>query len=98
MYVCKFLSCVQLFAILWTVAHQVPLSTGFPKQEYWSGFQFPSLQGIFLTQGSNLGLLHFRQTLYLLSSPILFPTWLHEGSHVGNKIGLLCPNVQIVPC
>ena len=25
------------------------------------------LQGIFLTQGSNLGLLHFRQTLYYLS-------------------------------
>ena len=89
MYVCKFLSCVQLFAILWTVAHQVPLSTGFPKQEYWSGFQFPSLQGIFLTQASNLGLLHCRQTLYLLSP---------DGSHLGNKIGLLCPNVQIVPC
>ena len=42
MYVCKLLSCVQLFAILWTVAHQAPLPTGFPKQEYWSGFQFPS--------------------------------------------------------
>ena len=24
------------------VAHQAPLSTGFPKQEYWSGLPFPS--------------------------------------------------------
>ena len=28
---------VQLFAILWTVAHQAPLSMGFSRQEYWSG-------------------------------------------------------------
>ena len=27
---------------LWTVAHQVPLPMGFPKQEYWSGLPFPS--------------------------------------------------------
>ena len=32
----------QLFATLWTVAHQVPLSMGFPRQEYWSGLPFPS--------------------------------------------------------
>ena len=24
-------------ATLWTVAHQAPLSMGFPRQEYWSG-------------------------------------------------------------
>ena len=30
-------SCVWLFANLWTVAHQAPLSMGFPRQEYWSG-------------------------------------------------------------
>ena len=36
------------------------------RQEYWSGLPFP-LQGIFLTQGSNLGLLHCRQILYHLS-------------------------------
>jgi len=27
----------------WTVAHQVPLSMGFSRQEYWTGLQFPSL-------------------------------------------------------
>ena len=35
------LSCVQLFVIPWTVAHQAPLSMEFPRQEYWSGLPFP---------------------------------------------------------
>ena len=35
-------SCIQLFATLWTVAHQVALSMGFSRQEYWSGVTFPS--------------------------------------------------------
>ena len=26
----------------WTVAHQAPLSTGFPRKECWSGLPFPS--------------------------------------------------------
>ena len=29
-------------AIPWTVAHQVPLSMGFSRREYWSGLAFPS--------------------------------------------------------
>ena len=33
---------VRLFAPPWTVAHQVPLSVGFSRQEYWSGLPFPS--------------------------------------------------------
>ena len=36
------LSCVQLFAILWTIAHQAPLSMEFSRQEYWSRLPFPS--------------------------------------------------------
>ena len=43
----------------WTVACQAPLSMGFFRQEYWSGLPFPS-PGIFLTQGLNLPLLHWR--------------------------------------
>ena len=27
----------QLFATLWTIASQAPLSIGFSRQEYWSG-------------------------------------------------------------
>ena len=35
------LSCVQLSATLWTIAHQAPLSKEFFRQEYWSGLPFP---------------------------------------------------------
>ena len=33
--------CAPVFAILWTVAHQAPLSMGFSRQEYWSGLPWP---------------------------------------------------------
>ena len=81
----KSLSCVRLFAAPWTVAYQAPLSMEFSRQEYWSGLLF-LLQGIFPTQGSNLGLQHCRQMLYRLS---------HQGSpgvrsteRVSNPLGL----------
>ena len=48
------LSCfshVQLFANLWTVALQAPLSKGFSRREEWSGWLCPP-PGIFPTQGS----------------------------------------------
>ena len=38
----KLLSHVRLFATLWTVAYQAPLSRGFSRQEYWNGLPFPS--------------------------------------------------------
>ena len=38
----QMLSCVLLFVTSWTIAHQVPLSMGFPRQEYWGGLPFPS--------------------------------------------------------
>ena len=38
----KSLSCIRLFATPWTVAYQAPLSTGFSRQECWSGLPFPS--------------------------------------------------------
>ena len=38
----KSLSRVQLFATLWIVAYQAPLSMGFSRQEYWSGLPFAS--------------------------------------------------------
>ena len=45
LYCLGMLSCfshVQLFAALWTVAHQAPLSMGFARQKYCSGLPFPS--------------------------------------------------------
>ena len=34
------------FATPWTITYQAPLSTGFPRQEYWSGLPFPSPGGL----------------------------------------------------
>ena len=36
------LSSVRLFVTPWTVAFEAPPSTGFSRQEYWSGLPFPS--------------------------------------------------------
>ena len=38
------------FVTPWTVAHQAPLSMGFPRQGHWTGLPFPSL-GDFLNPG-----------------------------------------------
>ena len=37
----SYFSCVLLLEILWTVAHQPPLSKGLSRQEYWSGLPCP---------------------------------------------------------
>ena len=50
--ICRMLSCVQLLATFWTVAREAPLSTGFSRQEQWSGLPCPP-PGDLLTQGSN---------------------------------------------
>ena len=58
------LSCMQLFAILQTVAHQTPLSMELFRQESGVGCHF-LLQGMLLTQVLNLHLLyllHCRQS------------------------------------
>ena len=47
---------VWLFATLWTVAHQTPLSMGFSREEYWSR-RHALPQGIFPIQESNPQLL-----------------------------------------
>ena len=49
----SYFSHLQLFATLWTIAHQALLSMGFSKRGLRA-----LLQGIFPTQGSNLRLLH----------------------------------------
>ena len=77
-HVCELISRIQLFATPGTAAHQAPLLMGFPKQEYWSGLL---LQGLFLTQGSNPGLLYCGQILYCLSHQEI-PTLLHTLSNL----------------
>ena len=56
-------SVVSDCATPWTVVPQAPLSMGFPRQEYWSGYHF-LLQRIFLAQGLNLHLLHWQADSY----------------------------------
>ena len=50
-------SCPTLCHTPWSVAHQAPLSTEFSKNTGVGSHSL--LQGIFLTRGSNLGLLHY---------------------------------------
>ena len=54
--------------ILWTVAHQAPLSMGFSRWEYWSGLPLPS-PGDLPNQGKELKsrFLYCRWILYPLS-------------------------------
>ena len=37
----KLLQSCRLFATLWTIARQAPMSMGFSRQEYWSGLPSP---------------------------------------------------------
>ena len=56
----KSLSCVQLLVTPCTAAYQAPLSMGFSRQDYWSGFPLPSPEEI-------SGLSHSIIFLYLFS-------------------------------
>ena len=56
----------RLFTTSWAVSCQAPLSMDVPGKNIGEACHF-LLQGIFLTQGSNPGLLHCRQILYHLS-------------------------------
>ena len=68
---CKCLSHVQLFAIPCSVAHQVPLSMEFYRQESWNGLPFPSPLGqkIF-TEIIKSHLSLFLQLLNLANNPM----------------------------
>ena len=63
----KLLSHVWLFATPWTVAPRLLCPWNFSGKNTGVGCH-PLLQGIFLTQRSNPGLLHYRQILYHLSN------------------------------
>ena len=64
--VCYLLSHVWLFATLWTVVHQAPLSMGFSRRECWSGLPFPP-PGDLPQPGIELCLLHWQADSLLLS-------------------------------
>ena len=63
------LSHVRLFTTPWNVAHQAPLSMGFPgKNNTRMGCHF-FLQRIFLTQGLNLCLLLWQEDFFFTTEP-----------------------------
>ena len=72
---CQSLSCIQLFLTPWIQPTRVLYSWNSPGKNPGVGCRF-IVQGTFLTQGSNLGLLHCRQFLYRLS---------HQGSQLSTK-------------
>ena len=49
----KLLNRVRLLVTPWTAAHQAPPSTGFSRQEYWSGVPLPSLSFAMATNNSS---------------------------------------------
>ena len=68
------LSHVWLFATPWTVAHLVPVSMEFSRQEYWSRLPFsspgdPPDPGILPTRGSNPHLLHWQADSFTTAPP-----------------------------
>ena len=70
----------------WTVAYQASVHPwDFPGKSTGVGCHF-LLQGIFLTQGLNSGLLHCRQTFYPLS---------HQGSPRGHTFPQKCWSQQV---
>ena len=84
----KLLSHVQLFATLWTIGHQAPLSMGFSRQGYWSGCH-ALLQGIFPTQGwdPRLCLLYWQVGSLTLAPPdvMLYVNYIFIRKGKGSK-------------
>ena len=87
-------------AVLWPqglyITCQAPPSMQFSRQEYWHGSHF-LLHGIFPAQGSHIGLLHCRHTLYCLHHQGRFE-WINLPSKfVGQLICTHCFH-HLRPC
>ena len=73
------LSCIRLFVMLCTTAHQAPLSLGFSRHEYWSGLPCfppgdlpdpgiePALAGGFFTTSATWEALKMCHDVYIYS-------------------------------
>ena len=78
-------------AMLCLVAQSCPtLPWGCSRQEYWSGLPCNPLQGIFPTQGLNLGLPHCRRILHQLSYQGSPSRHLSQFSSVTQSCPTLC--------
>ena len=97
----------QLFVNLWTIAHQAPLSTGFSRQKYWSGWSYPPCgylpntrtEAISLAapalQADSLALSHQGKTMVLgcnLKNDRTFSVYFHGKPFNITIIQVLCHN------
>ena len=81
----ELLSHIWLFATLWTVAHQAPLSMEFSRQEYWSGMPWllpgdlpdPGIKPTSLTFPALAGRFFTTNATWDAQSPY---RWVHIGS------------------
>ena len=73
-------SCVWLPVALRTAAHQAPPSTGFSKQEYWSGLPFPSPPRFAISPLFCEYLLHSVLRSFFQRIPYCWTIWPDEGS------------------
>ena len=64
------LSRVRLFTVLWTVAHQAPLSMGFSRQEHWSGLPF-LLRRMFYHHKVEALWFYFSITITIIQKPFI---------------------------
>ena len=72
---------VQLFATLWTVAHQASLFMGFSRQEYWSGLPCvppgalpnPGIEPVSLMSPALAGRLFTTSTTWEVPMSLLYP-------------------------
>ena len=89
------------FATPWTIACQAPLSMGFPRQEYWSGWPLPSpgdlpdpgigspalAGGFFTTRSPRVSVSHCLESLTLQTLPRAF---LPSHYHLPSNLPLPC--------
>ena len=90
-------SCVRLFVTLWTVAHQVPLSMGVSRQEYWSELPFSPPGDL-----PNPGIEHVSLTSPALGGRFFTTsaTWEAPYRHISSikRSGRRCANLLTVAC
>ena len=95
--VCMLVSHVRLFATPWTVACQAPLSMGFSRQEYWSGFPFPS-PGDLPNPGIEPGSTTLQADTFLPEPPGKPPLVTNSSTSFSLTLNFTVYKFQVKPC
>ena len=76
----------------WAVSHKVPLSLGFPRQEYWNGLPFPS-PGDFLDSGIDL-MVPALAGIFFATKPLEKPKYWHHTTKKKTNMFLIFHNIK----